>query len=115
MEKSGNYYAMSHGKIYKTDAAGTLTFTAPNSKGDVYVSNEKPLDLSITKNVFMVILMAAFMFFVFKGVSSSYNNQVPTGAGRFLEPLIIFVRDEIARPNIGEKYYKNYMSFFMDF
>ncbi len=113
VEKGGNYYTISHGKIYKTDAAGTITYAEPNSKGDVYVSNEKPLDLSITKNVFMIILMALFMFFIFKGVSSSYNNQLPTGAGRFLEPLVVFVRDEIARPNIGEKYYKNYMSYLL--
>ncbi|MGB0807036.1 MAG: F0F1 ATP synthase subunit A [Salibacteraceae bacterium] len=114
VEKGGNYYAIGHGKIYKTDAEGTLHHGEPNDKGVSFITNEMPLDLSITKNVFMIMLMAVFMFFLFKGVSKSYGNgQMPTGAGRFLEPLVIFVRDEIARPNIGEKYYKNYMSYLL--
>jgi hypothetical protein len=33
------------------------------------------------------------------------QQQVPTGTGRFFEPLVLYVRDEIA--NIGEKNYKN--------
>jgi len=46
-EDGGNYYKISHhdGKIYKTDAAGTLT---ENAKG--HIENEKPLDFSITKS-----------------------------------------------------------------
>jgi F-type H+-transporting ATPase subunit a len=36
---------------------------------------------------------------------------IPTGAARFLEPLVIFVRDEIAIPNIGHKY-KRFMGYF---
>jgi F-type H+-transporting ATPase subunit a len=38
---------------------------------------------------------------------------VPSKAGRFLEPLIVLIRDEIAIPNIGEKHYKRYMSFLL--
>ena len=38
---------------------------------------------------------------------------MPTGVGRFLEPLVLFVRDEIAIPNIGEKKHKKYMSFLL--
>ncbi len=113
VEKAGNFYTIVHGRIYKTDADGTITHTEPNDKGQVFVANEKPLDFSITKNVFMIILMALFMFFLFKGVSKSYASQLPTGAGRFLEPLVVFVRDEIARPNIGEKHYKKYMSYLL--
>ncbi|MGK0285068.1 MAG: F-type H+-transporting ATPase subunit a [Salibacteraceae bacterium] len=114
VEKGGSFYAIGHGKIYKTDAAGTFHHAEPNSKGVSYISNDKPLDLSITKNVFMIMLMSVFMFFLFKGVSKSYGNgQMPSGAGRFLEPLVIYVRDEIARPNIGEKHYKKYMSYLL--
>lgn len=114
VEKGGNYYKVVHGKIYKTDAEGTITYTEPNEKGDVYVANAMPLDLSITKNVFVIMLMAAFMFFLFKGVAASYGDgKLPKGAGRFLEPLVVYVRDEIARPNIGEKHYKKYMSYLL--
>lgn len=38
---------------------------------------------------------------------------MPRGLGRFLEPLVLFVRDEIAIPNIGEHKYKRYMSYLL--
>ena len=38
---------------------------------------------------------------------------MPRGLGRFLEPLVLFVRDEIAVPNIGEHKYKKYMSYLL--
>ena len=36
--------------------------------------------------------------------------EYASGAGRFFEPIVLYVRDEIAIPNIGEKHYKKYMS-----
>ena len=53
------------------------------------------------------------MFFLFKGLADSYkrNNLIAKGIGRFFEPIVLYVRDEIAIPNIGEKYYKKYMSY----
>ena len=55
------------------------------------------------------------MFFLFKGLAKSYktNGQVAKGVGRFFEPIVLYVRDEIAIPNIGEKHYKKYMSFLL--
>ena len=109
VESKGNYYAIDHGKIYKTDAQGTLEKDAEN-----HILNEKPLDMSITKNVFVIILMSIFLFFAFTGLSKSYKKgPIPTGFGRFLEPLILFIRDDIAIPNIGEKHYKRYMSYLL--
>jgi len=108
-EVDGSYYVVHHSKIYKTDAEGTITYDEHH-----HPTNEKPLDFSITKNVFMIIFMAVFMFFLFRGVANTYKNSlVPSRAGRFLEPLIIFIRDEIAIPNIGEKHHKRYMSFLL--
>jgi F-type H+-transporting ATPase subunit a len=108
-EVDGSYYVVHHSKIYKTDAEGTITYDEHH-----HPTNEKPLDFSITKNVFMIIFMAVFMFFLFRGVAKTYKNSlVPSKAGRFLEPLIVFIRDEIAIPNIGEKHYKRYMSFLL--
>lgn len=104
------HYKIYHGKIYKTDAAGTLTYDDDHH----HPTNEKPLDLSITKNVFMILVMAFFMFFLFRGVAKTYETSLaPKKAGRFLEPIIIYVRDEIAIPNIGEKHYKKYMSYLL--
>ena len=111
-EDAGNYYKISHhdGKIYKTNAAGTLT---ENAKG--HIENEKPLDFSITKSFFMIIMVSVLMFLLFAGLGKSYkkNGSIAKGAGRFFEPIIIYIRDEIAIPNIGEKHYRKYMSFLL--
>ncbi|MDH7446401.1 F0F1 ATP synthase subunit A [Aquimarina sp. 2201CG14-23] len=109
-EVDGNYYKLYHSKIYKTDAEGTINYDE-----DHHATNTKPLNFSITKNVVSMILIGLLMFFMFSRLAKSYkkNNGIPTGLGRFLEPLVIFVRDEIAIPNIGEKKYKKYMSFLL--
>jgi len=107
-EVDGSYYKLHHEKIYKTDAAGTLSL---DEKG--HPTNEKPLDLSITKSVLIIFLVAVVMLLLFTGMARSYKkSQVPTGVARFLEPLIIFVRDEIAIPNIGHKY-KRFMGYLL--
>ncbi len=109
-ESNGNYYVLHHEKIYKTDAEGTLI---EGEHG--HPTNEKPLDLSITKSVVGILAIAIFMFFLFRGLAKSYakNNGIASGAGRFFEPLVLYVRDEIAIPNIGEKNYKKYMSYLL--
>ena len=109
-EVDGNYYALYHNKIYKTDAEGTITYDDHH-----HPENAKPLDFSITKNVVTMLLVSLLMFLLFRGLAKSYrkNNGIATGIGRFFEPLVVFVRDEIAIPNIGEKNYKKYMSFLL--
>lgn len=108
-EVDGNYYAMHHGKIYKTDAKGTMNF---DEEG--HATNEKPFDMSITKNVVTMLFVCALMFFMFVSLAKSYKKgPIPTGFGRVLEPLILFVRDEIAVPNIGKDKYRKYMGFLL--
>ena len=55
------------------------------------------------------------MFLLFSGLAKSFakNKGISKGLGRFFEPIILYIRDEIAIPNIGEKKYKNYMSFLL--
>ncbi|GEM56390.1 ATP synthase F0 subunit A [Flavobacterium branchiophilum] len=110
-EHNGNYYVLHHEKIYKTDASGKLN----EDEKTHHPTNIKPLDLSITKSVLGIILVSLLMFFLFKGLAKSYtkNAGIASGAGRFMEPLVLYVRDEIAIPNIGEKHYKKYMSYLL--
>lgn len=108
-ESNGNYYKYFHGKIYKTDASGTITLDDHD-----HPTNVRPLDFSITKSVLGMLLTGLLMIWLFGSLAKSYKKgAVPTGVGRFLEPLVIYVRDEIARPNIGEAKYKRYMSFLL--
>ena len=74
----------------------------------------KIIDFSITKNVMLIVICIILMIYLFAKMARSYNkNCLPEGAGRFLEPIVLYIRDDIARPNIGEKYYKRYMSFLL--
>ena len=70
---------------------------------------------SITKTVFLIIAISLLLFLMLRAAARSYRKrgQLPSGIGRFLEPIVLFVRDNIAKPNIGEKHYKRYMSFLL--
>ena len=109
--KSGDsYYKLDHGKIYKTDAQGTIILDDHHNP-----SNVKPLDLSITKNVISILFTSLLMLLIFGGLARSYkkNGMIANGVGRFFEPIIIYVRDEIAIPNIGEKHYRRFMGYLL--
>jgi len=127
-EAGGNYYVLYHNKIYKTDAEGTIDFGGHDGNetheedafgedlvvSDAHPTNKKPLDFSITKNVVFIMAVALLMFLVFRSMAKRYQKSImPRGLGRFLEPLVLFVRDEIAVPNIGEHKYKKYMSYLL--
>ena len=108
-ESNGNFYVLHHEKIYKTDATGALT-------GDEHhPTNLQPIDLSITKGVLTIMIVALLMFFLFTSLAKSYakNGGISSGFGRLFEPIVIYIRDEIAIPNIGEKHYKRYMSYLL--
>jgi len=77
----------------------------------------RPLDFSITKNVFEMFLSAFLLLWIFISIGRSYKKRgvtsAPKGLQGFIEPLIIFVRDEIARPNIGEHKYQKFMPYLL--
>ncbi|WP_339608365.1 F0F1 ATP synthase subunit A [uncultured Roseivirga sp.] len=67
------------------------------------------MDFSITKNTAMLILTMIVLSFIALRAASHYKKNpktAPKGVASFLEPIIIYVRDEIAKPNIGKKYEK---------
>lgn len=102
VESNGAFYALYHEKIIKTDASGTLKL---NEEG--HAENEKVLDLSITKSVLMILVASILMIVIFGSMARNYKKSlVPSGAGKLFEPLVIFIRDDIAKPNIGANYRK---------
>ena len=109
-EVDGNYYALYHNKIYRTDPQGEL-----NLDDHHHPTNAKPLDLSITKSVVMMLLTGLLLFWIFSSLAKSYarHGAVPRGIGRFFEPIVLYIRDDIAIANIGEKKYKRYMPFLL--
>ncbi|MDX1829641.1 MAG: F0F1 ATP synthase subunit A [Lutibacter sp.] len=109
-EVGGNYYKLYHNKIYKTNADGKLTYDEHH-----HPTNIKPLDFSITKSVFSILVVSIIVFLIFLSLAKSYakNGSIPKGIGRFFEPIVIYIRDEIAIPSIGHKHYKKYMNFLL--
>jgi F-type H+-transporting ATPase subunit a len=101
-----NTYKLNHesGKAEILNADGTANHEA------------KLFDLSITKNVASLLLSALIICLVFLSVAKAYKkrgvNSAPKGLQSFLEPIILFVRDDIAKQNIGPKYAK-YMPFLL--
>ena len=66
-------------------------------------------DISITKNVLFLFIDAALLILVFTAVARGYKKnagRAPKGIQSFFEPIIMFIRDDIARGNIGKKYEK---------
>ncbi|CAN5521707.1 hypothetical protein BH10BAC4_BH10BAC4_04510 [soil metagenome] len=75
----------------------------------IYLSGNAVTDLSITKNVLMLFINAALMLIVFTSVARSYKKNAgsaPKGLQSFIEPIVLFVKEEIVKPNIGPKYEK---------
>ncbi len=63
------------------------------------------LDISITKHVVFMWIVAALLIISFKIVANAYKKSlVPHGFTNFMEVMIVFVRDEIAKPTIGKGY-----------
>ncbi len=72
----------------------------------VHEDGKYVLDLSITKNVATLIIVSLLMILIFTSVAKSYKKRegvAPKGLQSFMEPLIIFVRDEVVKPNLGKK------------
>jgi F-type H+-transporting ATPase subunit a len=68
-------------------------------------ANESFYDISITKNVAQMLFSAILIFVLFTSIAKSYKSHgvtsAPRGKQSFFEPLITFVRDDIAKGNIG--------------
>ncbi|CAH0222957.1 ATP synthase subunit a [Pedobacter sp. Bi27] len=72
-------------------------------------ASKSVLDFSITKNVAAMFVAILIILIVFISVARAYKKRVgkaPKGLQSLIEPIIVFVRDDIAKPNIGHKYAK---------
>ena len=70
-------------------------------------SRIKPLDFSITKTVCGLFISCTLLVVIFLLVARGYRERgekAPKGIQALVEPIIIYVRDDIAKPNIGKNY-----------
>jgi F-type H+-transporting ATPase subunit a len=78
--------------------------------------NGEFIDLSITKTVAGILITVLLMFIIFSKVAGAYkregSNEAPKGFQALMETIILFIRDEIAKPSIGHKY-ERFMPFLL--
>ena len=80
------------------------------------VLEQKPLDLSITKTaaaIMIAVVLLIVIVFVTRAGYKKRPNQAPHGLQSLVEMLVVFVRDSIARPIIGEKKYRTYLPYLL--
>ena len=90
-------YKLEEGKILSEDGASII-------------------DLSITKNVLAIFIAAGLLLLIFIGVAKTYArnpDKAPSGFQNAIEPMILFVRDDIAKAAIGEKNYAKFMPYLL--
>ncbi|MCF8256603.1 MAG: F0F1 ATP synthase subunit A [Flavobacteriales bacterium] len=116
-----NRYALDHGHVIRLGSNNPLAASEhldiADAKGMGYSEeswkgffNGRPagfINMSITKTAAGVLITVLLMFIIFLNIARAYGrnpNEAPKGLQSLLEPIILFVRDEIAKPSIGHRY-----------
>jgi len=119
---SGLWYTMDHGTLaaHDHDPSGhdhhghedhAADGHDDHHNGGVYI-----VDLSITKSIFGMLLMMGLVLLLFGRAAKGYSTrkgQAPKGLQNALEPMVLFIRDEVAIPSIGKQKAERYMPFLL--
>ncbi len=92
------------GKIIRVDEQGHHDGSRP------------PLDFSITKAIFGMLVSAVILLWLMISLARSYKKSgisAPKGIQGLLEPVVLFIRDDVAIPNIGEMKYERFMPYLL--
>ncbi len=86
-------------------------FRFNDEKEIIAVDGSAVYDLSLTKNVVQMIIALTILVLLMTGISKKYKNGIgvksaPKGWQNAIEPVITFVRDDVAKPNLGKKHQK---------
>jgi F-type H+-transporting ATPase subunit a len=111
---------LAHGheyKGYRLEEEGDLKgkIVKVNEDGTANAENI-PLDFSMTKAVTGMLFASLIGLWLFLSLGRSYKKtgiSHPRGIQSFLEPVVLFVRDDIAIPNIGEEQYEKFMPYLL--
>lgn len=99
-----------HAQVTKGEHTYAMVSKPMGGQDILYVENGEvtdkgPLDFSITKNVFTLFLVAIIMLVMFIGCARAYKRrpgQAPKGFQAWLEPVILFIKDDVVVPNLGK-------------
>jgi F-type H+-transporting ATPase subunit a len=76
----------------------------------------RPWDFSITKNVTSLFISIIILLLIFISIAKSYRGnfaRAPKGIQSWIEPIVIFVRDDIAIPSIGKEKYEKFLPYLL--
>jgi F-type H+-transporting ATPase subunit a len=93
------------GKIFAVDANGAIDRSV------------KVYDFSLTRNVTQMLISVILLIWMMKGVAGKYAKgqgvkTAPSGFQGAVEPVVVFIRDEVGKANLGDRYEK-YMPFLL--
>jgi F-type H+-transporting ATPase subunit a len=121
---------LAHGEVYKpsglaakgfrlqedTPHKGKIVTIISGEGGESEIAPKLPLDFSITKNVLELFIAAAVLFLIFMFVARNYKNRgitAPKGVAALVEPIYLFIRNDVIYSNMGKKYGDRYMPYLM--
>lgn len=92
-------YKLEDGNVVAVDANGNID------------ESVKVYDFSLTRNVVQMILALVILVWIMLTIAKRYKNgygvtSAPKGVQNLMEPVITFIRDEVAKPNLGNRYEK---------
>jgi len=108
-DDKGNKFVKLHEVIYYADKIDQ------HEHPSVFDLEKRPLNFSITKDVIGIFTSFILLFIIMYYAAKIYNNpkKLPKGIAGFVEPVIVFIRDDVAIPNIGKDKYEKYMPYLL--
>lgn len=100
-------YMLHEGKVVAVNETGEVDAHGATINEELTAGTT---DISITKNVMTMFIVIILMMVIFTNVANAYTRKrkglAPTGLQNAIEPIILFMRDEVIKPSIGHKYEK---------
>ena len=113
--------AAAEGHAGKFDAGETIIHHVANSSLQeplIHLPRVMGIDLSVTKHVMMLWVVAVVLFVVVTWAIRRYLKQdrmIPSGFMNGLEAVVVFIRDEMVQPNVGKKWVKTWAPLLLTF
>jgi F-type H+-transporting ATPase subunit a len=108
-EAAYNGYAMgwgeNKGRIVKLEGDLYSEYTGHLEEGTEYPCHVCKWDISITKNVCALLISLILISCIFLSVAKRYRehpDEAPSGLQAFVEPVIVFIQDEVITPSLGK-------------